>query len=139
MVKTMSDPKVVRSTMRIGEAHDVFELEADRIAGVVMSADSSRRPNWAISNLASGDSLQRKCSCAGSGGPEGECEECKEKKTLHRKATSASSAGHASGIVHEVLRSPGRPLDHSARRFFEPRFPPDFINVRLPLDGSLAD
>jgi len=139
VAKPMSDPKVVRSNLRIGEPHDAFELEADRIADVVMSADSSRRPNWTISNLASGDSLQRKCSCAGSGGPEGECEECKEKKTLHRKATSASSAGHASGIVHDVLRSPGRPLDHAARRFFEPRFRRDFSHVRIHVDGRAAE
>lgn len=40
-------------------------------------------------------------------------------------------------IVHEVLRSPGQPLDASTRAFFEPRFGRDFSDVRVHT-GSLA-
>ncbi|KCZ71392.1 hypothetical protein ANME2D_02120 [Candidatus Methanoperedens nitroreducens] len=32
-------------------------------------------------------------------------------------------------IVHEVLRSPGKPLDPGTRAFFEPRFGHDFSKV----------
>jgi hypothetical protein len=34
-------------------------------------------------------------------------------------------------IVHDVLRSPGKPLDAASRASFEPRFQHDFSNVRV--------
>ncbi len=37
-------------------------------------------------------------------------------------------------IVHEVLRSPGHPLDSHTRAFFEPRFGHDFSRVRVHTD-----
>jgi hypothetical protein len=37
-------------------------------------------------------------------------------------------------IVHEVLRSPGQPLDSKTRAFMEPRFGHDFSQVRLHTD-----
>jgi hypothetical protein len=44
---------------------------------------------------------------------------------------TASSANHESvpSIVHDVLRSPGQPLDASMRAYFEPRFGHDFSQV----------
>jgi hypothetical protein len=42
-------------------------------------------------------------------------------------------------IVHEVLRSPGQPLDAATRAFFEPRFGADFSNVRVHDDARAAD
>jgi outer membrane protein OmpA-like peptidoglycan-associated protein len=41
--------------------------------------------------------------------------------------------------VQEVLRSPGQPLDASARAFMEPRFGRDFSQVRVHTDGQAAD
>ena len=38
--------------------------------------------------------------------------------------------------VHEVLRSPGKPLDASTRAYVEPRFGYDFSNVRVHTDES---
>ncbi|HEY3861891.1 MAG TPA: hypothetical protein VGO59_08390, partial [Verrucomicrobiae bacterium] len=51
---------------------------------------------------ASSRSLQRKCSCGGKSGPDGECEECR-KKSLQRKTTAAAGAGSAAAppIVHQ--------------------------------------
>src|SRR5205823_1825863 len=37
-------------------------------------------------------------------------------------------------IVHEVLRSPGEPLDRETRAFMEPRFGHDFSQVRVHTD-----
>jgi hypothetical protein len=34
-------------------------------------------------------------------------------------------------IIHDVLRSPGQPLDRAALAYFEPRFNPDFGSVRV--------
>jgi hypothetical protein len=41
-------------------------------------------------------------------------------------------------LVHEVLRSPGQPLDGATRAFFEPRFGHDFSHVRVHTDSKAA-
>ncbi|HSA87019.1 MAG TPA: DUF4157 domain-containing protein, partial [Nitrospira sp.] len=52
-----------------------------------------------------------------------------------RAAMSAARAPMiAPPIVHEVLNSPGRPLDPATRAFFEPRFGHDFSQVRVHTD-----
>ena len=68
--------------------------------------------------------LQRKCSCGGSSPSGGECEERKKSTgALQRKEArvGAPRAQVAPRIVHDVLRSSGRPLSSSVRAFFEPR------------------
>jgi hypothetical protein len=82
--------------------------------------------------------LQRKCACGGSGGSGGTCEECKKKRTLQRRAVGDAQAGSVPPIVHEVLRSPGQPLDAATRGFMEPRFGHDFSRVRLHTDSKAA-
>ncbi|MGB9632210.1 MAG: DUF4157 domain-containing protein [Chloroflexaceae bacterium] len=42
-------------------------------------------------------------------------------------------------IVHEVLRSPGQPLDAETRAFMEPRFGHDFSRVRVHTDARAAE
>jgi hypothetical protein len=81
--------------------------------------------------------LQRKCACGGSGSSGGECAECK-KKTLQRRAVDGTQQATAPPIVHEVLRSPGQPLDAPTRDFFEPRFGHDFGKVRVHADAKAA-
>ncbi len=41
-------------------------------------------------------------------------------------------------IVHDVLRSPGQPLDPGTRAFMEPRFGYDFSRVRVHADSRAA-
>jgi len=65
--------------------------------------------------------LQRKCTCGGSAGLDGECEECR-KTRLQRRAVNGTEISTVPPIVHEVLRSPGQPLDLNMRAFMEPRF-----------------
>jgi Domain of unknown function (DUF4157) len=98
--------------------------------------------------LASGSSglLQRKCSCGKVAGPGGECEECKKKREsgpmLQRKvgqaAAPSQSCMEAPPMVHDVLRSPGQPLDAASRAFMEPRFGYDFSRVRVHTDSRAA-
>jgi hypothetical protein len=78
--------------------------------------------------------LRRKCACGGSGG---ECAECKREK-LQRNA-GGLGLETAPPIVHEVLQSPGQPLDSATRAFFEPRFGHDFSKVRLHADAKAAE
>lgn len=96
--------------------------------------------------------LQRKCACGRTPGPTGECEACR-KTRLHRKASHLSAGASAKEepstlnsqqsevppVVHEVLQSPGRPLDRETRAFMEPRFGHDFSQVRVHSDAQAEE
>lgn len=89
--------------------------------------------------------LQRKCACGGSAGAFGECEECRKKDETGLQRSPPPSKGKGRGesetvppIVHEVLRSPGQPLDSATRAFFEPRFGHDFSQVRVQGRAGMA-
>jgi hypothetical protein len=97
----------------------------------------------ATTALASRPVLQRKCACGGSGGKQDEeCAGCKhESLTVRRRALSgaAPAAGSAvPGIVHEVLRRSGMPLDQATRTDMERRFGHDFGHVRVHADEMAA-
>ncbi|HLG14202.1 MAG TPA: DUF4157 domain-containing protein [Blastocatellia bacterium] len=87
--------------------------------------------------------LLRKCACGGSPGVAGECGECgKQRLSLQRSTRDPKldtrNSGGAPPSVHEVLRSPGRPLDAATRALFEPRFGHDFTSVRVHNDAQAA-
>jgi hypothetical protein len=65
-------------------------------------------------------------------------ETVKEEK-LQRRAIDASEGSLVPPIVHDVLNSPGQPLDQSLRDFFEPRFGHDFSQVRVHSDAKAAE
>lgn len=50
-----------------------------------------------------------------------------------------SAASEVPAIVHEVLLSPGRPLDAATRDFTEPRFGHDFSRVRVHVDARASE
>jgi hypothetical protein len=84
--------------------------------------------------------LQRKCACGGSPALSGECEECRNKRlTLQRRTTNPAEPFTVPPLVHEVLRSPGQPLDPATRAFMEPRFGHDFSRVRLHTDAQAVE
>src|SRR5262245_5604303 len=111
-----------------------------------MSKTQFTRPPIAPTPVRSG-LLQRKCACGGTRGPSGECEECR-KKRLQRKALDPKADAQQSTLnsqpsdvplsVHEVLRSPGQPLDAATRAFMEPRFGHDFSRARVHTDTRAA-
>src|SRR5262249_31734196 len=84
--------------------------------------------------------LQRKCAC-GNHATDGECEACGNKRDgmLQRKAADSSEVNEAPPIIHEVLNSPGQPLDADTRAFMEPRFEHDFSHVRVHTDAKAAE
>lgn len=72
--------------------------------------------------------------------PECEEEECRKKRQmLQRYSTDRSELSEVPPIVHEVLRSPGQPLDPASRAFFEPRFGHDFSQVRVHSHAKAAE
>jgi hypothetical protein len=83
--------------------------------------------------------LQRKGACGGTPGPTGECEECRKKRLQRKIGNRQSTIENDSSVppvVHEVLRSPGQPLDLATRGFMEPRFGHDFSRVRVHADSQ---
>jgi hypothetical protein len=87
--------------------------------------------------------LQRKCACGQHTAPGSECEECRQKRegTMQRAAVNSVPVNENGvlPIVHEVLSSPGQPLDAGTRAFMEPRFRFDFSQVRVHTDARAAE
>ena len=123
-------PLPLQRKLAIGATNDPLEHEADRVADRFCACPI---PPPSHHSQRSHNSLRRKCSCGGSG----TCEECKSKK-LQRSPTTSATTGVAPPIVHDVLRSPGHPLDSATRAFFEPRFGRDFSHVRVHTDEQAA-
>jgi hypothetical protein len=67
------------------------------------------------------------------------CDECLKKKPELQRSAIGSAPRSVPPIVHEVLRSPGSPLDRMSRDFFEPRFAHDFSRVRVHTDSRAAE
>lgn len=82
--------------------------------------------------------LQRKCACGGSAASGGECEECKKEK-LQRRKGQGEEPESVPGMVHDVLSTPGNPMDRATRGFMEPQFGHDFGNVRVHADDRAAE
>ena len=110
--------------LQIGAVNDPLEAEADRVADQVV-----RMSDPSVSIATAPPQVSRKC--AG-------CEEEEDKK-LHAKPSGAPLPGEAPPIVHDVLRSPGQPLDGQTRALLEPRFGADFADVRLHTDAPAAE
>ena len=73
----------------------------------------------------SGPLLHRKCGCGGS------CGSCRKDKLRRWSAPRQQSTSRVPPVVHDVLRSPGQPLDTATRMEMEPRFGHDFSRVRV--------
>jgi hypothetical protein len=99
--------------LRIGEANDQFERDADRAADDIMQGRQLQR-YWSISNIGMRSGVQR-------------------------KETTARAPACAPPVVHEVLNSAGQPLSKGARDFFEPRFGHNFSGVRLHTGAKAAE
>lgn len=119
----------VQAKLNISQPGDQYEQEADRVAEQVM-----RMPDPALR-------LQRKCSCGGATTSGASCVECGGRSApVLRRSPSANtkSASTAPPVVHQVLRSPGQPLDQSTRNFFESRMGHDFSGVRVHTSADAA-
>lgn len=82
--------------------------------------------------------LQRQCACGDSARTQDE-DDTRKNLRVQRFATNDAAAENVPAIVHEVLRSPGRPLDAATRAFMEPRFGHDFSQVRVHANAKAAE
>jgi hypothetical protein len=119
------DAPILQRKLVVGPADDPLEREADRVSEEVM-----RIPAPEPSLTAAPPRVSRKCAA---------CEEEEGQALQPKRAGSSAPTGGAPGIVHEVLRSPGVPLDPATRAFFEPRFGHDFGRVRVHIDARAAE
>ena len=105
--------KPLQTKLRINEPGDQYEQEADRVAEQVM-----RIPDTDLN------------------GPH----RPSRNPSVQRWATSGTTGVmEAPPIVHDVLNSPGQPLDAPTRAFFEPRFGHDFSQVQVHADERAAE
>jgi hypothetical protein len=110
-------PSAIQPKLALNAGGDIYEQEAERVSEHVMRM-SEQHPLHA---------------CASGGG----CPRC-QAKSSQPNAVHRSEQAAAPPQVHEELASAGRPLDSSARAFFEPRFGHDFSDVRVHV-GSVAE
>jgi hypothetical protein len=99
----------LQTKLRINEPGDEYEQEADRVAEHVMRMPDPHlkpeNPRFTTTPLG------------------------------QRRVTEGNTGvGEAPLIVHDVLSSPGEPLDATTRAFFEPRFGHDFSSIRIYAD-----
>lgn len=96
------------NSLRVSDPNTTLEREADRIADQVVSGTTTKRGHSpAKIGRSSGDLAPR-----------------------------APNARSAPSIVHEVLRSPGQPLDHSTSNFMGQGFGHDFSKVKVHTDSQ---
>jgi hypothetical protein len=117
-------PITMQPKLAVSTPGDIYEQEADHISEQVMRMPQPK--------------LQRACACGG-GCPGCQTEQpSQEHQRLQTKHVGAGDPGHAEAppIVHEVLRSPGQPLDTTTRAFMEPRFGHDFSRVRVHSESA---
>ena len=123
-------------SLRIGDANDASEREADRVATEVKSGRTQRR-HWSLGGAQ--PNVQRKCAC-GSGAAAGQCEACSQEveQKVQRKAAGNVAPAFAPPMVQEVLNSPGQPLDRATREYFEPRLGQPLDMVRMHTDEKAS-
>ena len=123
---------VIQAKLKVNQPGDPFEQEADQVANAVVGMSGPVGIGAAIRG-AGPASVQRRCSCAGSGS----CKQCQEQAEVQRSEMAGDSNSAPPSVDH-VVRSPGQPLSRESRAFFEPRFGRNFENVRIHTDSAAA-
>ena len=116
----------IQAKLTVSSPGDIYEEEADRVSEQVMSMPATP--------------LYRDCAC------DGGCPKCQTKQPgqgvdrVQTKHVGPGSLGQTvvPPIVHQVLRSPGRPLDAATHSSMEQRFGHDFSMVRVH-SGTAAE
>jgi hypothetical protein len=116
----------VPANLVVGGISDPLEREADHVADQVM-----RMPDSDLSIASASPQLESK----------GHSDDEMGYRQLKTKPVGRPVAAgrEAPGVVHEVLRSPGQPLDFANRSFFEPRFGQDLSHVRIHADSRAVE
>lgn len=122
---------MLQMQLEIGKPNDALEQEAERVADVVMRMPASETMAMATAPAGSAQPSVERC---------GQCAE-EDRAPVQRTSRPDTLDGGSTvpPIVHQVLSSPGRPLDPVASRFMETRFGHDFSQVRVHTDARAAE
>jgi Domain of unknown function (DUF4157) len=117
----------VQAKLAVNDPGDEYELEADRVANVIMRMPEPQ-------------SQRTRTDHAGCPGCQTEPPE-QEPERLQTKHAGTGDLGQTAAppIVHDILQSPGQPLDPATRGFMESRFRQDFGSVRVHSDAKAAE
>lgn len=126
-VQRLARSGCLQTKLAMGLPEDEYEQEADRVADAVMRMPE--RNLGAGRSTSAAPSTQRMCA---------DCQE-ERRSALRLKAADRARPSEVPPIVHEVLRSPGRPLDSATRALMESRFRRDFNRVRVHTDAKAAE
>ncbi len=128
--KPFVTPTIVQKKLKIGDANDTYEVEADRIADEVVGMSNSH----VGSVKQTGSLLQRKCSA------------CSQKDEIQKKSVADSitpliqkkGVGTEGGVASKALtqqihgsKGGGHNMDRGTQNFMESRFGADFSNIRI--------
>jgi hypothetical protein len=117
-VQTLIKSGALQAKLKVSHPNDMYEQEADRMAKQVMRISEPK--------------VQLKCTGCNKD----------EKDILQTKKVSkhipVTQDQDVPPVIHEVLRSPGQPLDPVIRTFMEPRFEYDFSKVRVRSEEQAA-
>lgn len=84
--------------------------------------------------------LQRMCNCGQKSIASGECSGCRKKRrVLQHQRVHPHKVNTVPSVVHEVLRSPGQPIDMATLSCMESRFGYDFSQVRVHTDNKASE
>lgn len=110
-----------QAKLRVNEPGDQFEQEADRVATAVLNMSAQPAPSQAVAQVNQDEEML-----------------LHPKPVMQRQMSSTSGQTVAPPLVHEVLNSPGRPLDPMTRTLMESRFGYDFSRVRVHTETQAA-
>lgn len=139
--------KSVQAKLKVGQANDRYEQEADRVSNQVLNMSNTDVAQRVEEGRVQPMSIQRMCKeCidenAKPGPGEVDDEQLQAKffnGSIQRKSQDNSGLSNATESKINNLRGGGKPLEPSVRQFFEPRFGHDFSQVRVHTDTNAAD
>lgn len=126
LLSAPSLPVTMQPRLAVGPVDDPLEREAGIVADRVM-----RTPDADSSMIRGSLQLSQQSATGEKTQP--------QKLQTERLRSPEAAANEMPGVVHEVLRTPGQPLDASTRAVMEPRFGHDFSRVRLHTDSAAAE
>lgn len=131
-------PSPIQAKLRVGQANDKYEREADRVAEAVMRMPTSDIEGTGDSGKIHVPTIQRMCAGCGVNHDEDEelrrqAEPEEEEEALQAKEYPGRAPALHRNLESNIMafRGKGQPLPDPARSFLEPRLGYDFGKVRV--------
>jgi 3D (Asp-Asp-Asp) domain-containing protein len=125
--KCQSKEGMLQTKLSIGASDDKYEQEADRVADEVMRMPEPKIQRQVEQEEDDDDGMLQMKAISNSITP------------LQRSSTAPNQSAEVPDIVHDVLRSPGQPLDFNTRAFMKSRFGQSFGDVRVHTDAHAVE